>query len=160
MKKPPGMGNNPTGVVFILSVSPIDEDCVSLERIFTDSDWTAYTNSKWALIVRSTVASAVVAIRQYPFPIVLCEADLLPDTWREMLEQISMLPEPPLLIVTSRLADERLWAEALNLGAHDVLAKPFDRREVFRILSMAWLHWKDQSEFHTKAASLMVAASA
>ena len=31
----------------------------------------------------------------------------------------------PLVIVASHLADDQLWAEALNLGAHDVLAKPF-----------------------------------
>jgi hypothetical protein len=39
--------------------------------------------------------------------------------------------------VTSRLADERLWAEALNLGAWDVLAKPFDADEVIRIGKIA-----------------------
>ena len=33
-----------------------------------------------------------------------------------MLEQAVILPGPLSLIVTSRLADERLWAEALNLG--------------------------------------------
>jgi DNA-binding response OmpR family regulator len=58
-----------------------------------------------------------------------------------MLEHISRLPDAPLLIVTSRLADERLWAEALNLGAYDVLAKPFDTAEVVRVVSLAWQHW-------------------
>ena len=43
-----------------------------------------------------------------------------------------------LMIVTSRLADERLWAEALNLGAYDVLAKPFDRTEAMRVVAAAW----------------------
>ena len=48
------------------------------------------------------------------------------------------------LIVTSRLADDRLWAEALNLGAYDVLAKPFERMELVRSVSSAWLHWLPQ----------------
>ena len=61
-----------------------------------------------------------------------------------MLEQISLLPDPPLFIVTSRLADERLWAEALNLGAWDVLAKPFEADEVIRIVSIACQHWQDR----------------
>jgi FixJ family two-component response regulator len=61
-----------------------------------------------------------------------------------MLEHISLLPDPPLLIVTSRLADAHLWAEALNLGAYDVLAKPFDATEVIRIVSVAWQHWQDR----------------
>jgi hypothetical protein len=38
------------------------------------------------------------------------------------VENILLLPDPPVLIVTSRLADEYLWAEALNPGAYDVLA--------------------------------------
>ena len=65
-----------------------------------------------------------------------------------MLDHISLLPDPPLLIVTSRLADERLWAEALNLGAWDVLAKPFDADEVIRIVSIAWQHWQDRHRVH------------
>jgi len=51
------------------------------------------------------------------------------------------------LIVTCRLADEYLWAEALNVGAYDVLAKPFDAAEVNRVVSLAWLHWKDLHQF-------------
>ena len=65
-----------------------------------------------------------------------------------MLERISLLPDPPLFIVTSRLADERLWAEALNLGAWDVLAKPFEADEVIRIVSIAGQHWQDRHGVH------------
>ena len=39
------------------------------------------------------------------------------------------------------LADERLWAEALNLGAYDVLAKPFGRTEAMRVVAAAWRAW-------------------
>jgi DNA-binding response OmpR family regulator len=46
-----------------------------------------------------------------------------------------------MLIVTSRLADDRLWAEALNLGAYDVIAKPFEASEVVRIAGLACAHW-------------------
>jgi DNA-binding response OmpR family regulator len=53
---------------------------------------------------------------------------------------------PPLLIVASRTADEYLWAEALNLGAYDVLSKPYHPAEVIRVLSMAWLHWRNRHE--------------
>ena len=51
-----------------------------------------------------------------------------------MLEVVTILSDPPSLIATLRLADERLWAEALNLGAFDVLAKPFDSTEAMRLL--------------------------
>jgi DNA-binding response OmpR family regulator len=76
-----------------------------------------------------------------------------------MLGEIMRLPEPPFLIVTSRLADERLWAEVLNLGAYDVLAKPFESKEVVRIVSLAWLHWKDRYELPVNPQTLMAAAT-
>lgn len=74
----------------------------------------------------------------------ICERDLPDASWTDLLEQAAALPEPPYIIVTSRHADDRLWAEALNLGAYDVLAKPFDAGEVIRIVSLAWLHRREK----------------
>ena len=51
------------------------------------------------------------------------------------------LQDPPSLVVTSRLADERLWAEVLNLGAYDLLARPFNKNELTRTVALAWQHW-------------------
>jgi len=64
-----------------------------------------------------------------------------PGSWKDVLEQVTILPDPPSLIVTSRLAEERLWAEALNLGAYDVLAKPLDRTEAMRVVGAASRAW-------------------
>jgi hypothetical protein len=47
----------------------------------------------------------------------------------------------------------------LNIGASDVLAKPFDRKEVIRIFSLVWLHWHDQHEIPTRAMKLLKLAS-
>jgi len=131
MKKPPV---SEAALNVVLSISPNDEDCASLRRIFP---------SGWTVIASATVASALSVLREIPIPVAICDSDLAPGTWREMLGHLAHLPDPPLLIVTSRLADERLWAEALNLGAWDVLAKPFDPNEVIRIVSVAWQHWQD-----------------
>jgi len=119
----------------VLCVSPNDEDRASLERI---------VKSDWTVIASATVASAVSLLREIPIPIVICDCAITSGTWGEMLDHFSLLPDPPLLIVTSWLADGRLWAEALNLGAWDVLAKPFDAGEVIRIVSFAWQHWRDR----------------
>jgi DNA-binding NtrC family response regulator len=131
-RKPPGLD---TAFKVVLSVSPTEEDRASLERIF---------QSGWTVIGRATLASALSVLREMPIPIVICDCDTTPGTWGEMLDHISLLPDPPLLIVTSRLADERLWAEALNLGAWDVLSKPFDTNEVIRSVSIAGQHWRDR----------------
>ena len=61
-----------------------------------------------------------------------------PGTWKDLFTAMMQLPRAPLLIVASRLADERLWAEVLNLGGHDVLCKPFQTKEVLWVLRSAW----------------------
>jgi len=66
--------------------------------------------------------------------VVISEAELADGDWRDVLESIQLLPR---LIVTARHADEQLWAEVLNLGGHDVLAQPFDKNEVARVLAAA-----------------------
>jgi len=52
--------------------------------------------------------------------------------------------ERPFLVVTSRLADEYLWVEVLNLGEHDVLAKPFRAPEVQWVLESGWRIWANK----------------
>jgi hypothetical protein len=59
-------------------------------------------------------------------------------------------------IVVSRLADEQLWAEALNLGDWDVLATPFDRSESIRSVASGWRHWKG---LHSPKKALKLAAA-
>ena len=70
--------------------------------------------------------------------VVITERDLPPGDWKDALSALQQLPRQPLLIVTSRLADEELWSEVLNLGAHNVLAKPFRAVEVQWVLESAW----------------------
>ena len=67
--------------------------------------------------------------------------------------RLSGAPAGPLLIVTSSNADQTLWAEALHLGAYDVLSKPFARAEVIRIVSLAWLHWKERAALAARATA-------
>src|SRR5215468_488319 len=69
--------------------------------------------------------------------VVMCEA-LLPDgSWKDLLVGMERTKASPVLVVTSNIADESLWAEVLNLGGYDVLAQPFDREEVTRVVESA-----------------------
>ncbi|HYW47181.1 MAG TPA: response regulator [Bryobacteraceae bacterium] len=137
VKKPLQMEKNESGMIPVLSVSPVKQDHTLLQGILNRRE------SKWVLNKRATLRSALTTLRQRRFPIVICECDLLPGSWKAVLEQLSRDPVHPYLIVTSRLADDRLWAEALNLGAYDVLAKPFDSQEVSRVVDSAWHHWRN-----------------
>jgi DNA-binding response OmpR family regulator len=108
------------------------------------------------LIKAYDLISALAVLRRRDIAVVLCERDLPPGSYRDMLEHISIRPRAPSVIVISRLADERLWAEALNLGAWDVLASPFDRSEVVRTLASAWRRWHG---LHLPEKALKVAAA-
>jgi hypothetical protein len=39
----------------------------------------------------------------------------MPGTWTDVLHMVNDLPQPPSLIVTSKLADEHVWAETFKL---------------------------------------------
>jgi DNA-binding NtrC family response regulator len=118
----------------------MEEDHAGLADIFAQSQWLLCPQSRWELKTSRSLDAALLLLRQKQVPIVICERDLHGASWKALLEQAALLPDPPYLVVASRLADEYLWAEALNLGAYDVLAKPYETGEVVRVLSSAWLH--------------------
>ena len=131
-----GIETSASAVGTVLSISPIEDDHNCLERVFSEFRWTLHR----AL----TLPSAKTFLAENHAPVVICERDLAPGTWKDLLDGAIVLPQPPCVIVTSRLADEYLWAEALHVGAYDVLAKPFQTEEVIRIVSLASRSWHDQ----------------
>ena len=66
-------------------------------------------------------------------------------TWRDLINQMLRMEDPPPLIEADRLADDCLWLEALNLGLYDVLAMPFDSREVLRTVTTACRRHENRS---------------
>jgi len=129
------------GTITVLSLSPVADDHAVLEQAFRESSLSLYPNCRLALQPIQTVAATLAALRNHRIPIVLCDRDAQPEAWREIVHAGKELSGPPCVIVTSRLADDRLWAELLNDGAFDLLAKPFDKSDVIRIVQSAWVHW-------------------
>lgn len=127
--------------VVVLSVGPMDEHQDVLHHILQDAALPGHP-PRGASIEFCSEANALAVLRNQRIPILLCDQD---SGWRQLLEAFRVLPDPPLLIVTARLADDRLWCEALNLGAYDVLSKPFNAAEVTRVLAMAWTGWVARS---------------
>ena len=68
------------------------------------------------------------------YEIILTEAVLPDGDWLDALHLARQQPGDVNVIVTDPHADARFWAEALNLGAYDLLAQPFYEPEVRRIL--------------------------
>jgi DNA-binding response OmpR family regulator len=114
-------------VTQILSISATREDHQVLRSMLDDFRITAVGTRKAAM-------SFLCLDR---VPVIVCERDLPDGTWKDILGDTAAFPNPPALVVTSRLADEYLWAEVLNLGCYDLLAKPFSEPEVKRVLAAA-----------------------
>jgi DNA-binding NtrC family response regulator len=114
----------------VLTVNLCHEDCVSLARILVGSNW--------VLTGVPSCQEALTFSRIEPVSVVVCGPHMPDGSWNTLLHGLRELPDPPMVIVVSRFADECLWAEVLNLGGYDVLATPFDRSEVLRVLYLAW----------------------
>lgn len=71
------------------------------------------------------------------FGVILTEARLADGRWQDVIDLVEHEHLHSAVIVTDRLADARLWADALDHGAYDVLAQPFCCSEVQRVLSNA-----------------------
>ena len=109
----------------VLLISPDEEDHNLLREILSAHDFSLYrahTPEEVQTILRDKPVAAIVADSR---------------GWKELLEQLWSMEFPLPLIVADRLADERLWAEVLNLGGYDLLTKPFDAKEVLNVLSLA-----------------------
>ena len=68
---------------------------------------------------------------------ILTEGKLADGKWEDVMDRVRRESLPSVVVVTDRLADARLWAEALDLGAYDVLAQPYDSAEVQRVVISA-----------------------
>jgi CheY-like chemotaxis protein len=141
---PEPSASHPPGTVAVLSHSGSENDHAVLARAFRDSSLTLYPNCRLTLQPSPTLASTLALLRTHRIPIVLCDDDACPEAWREILRACKLLPAPPCVIVTSRLAGDRLWMELLNEGAFDLLSKPFDPPNVMRIIHSAWVHWQNR----------------
>jgi DNA-binding response OmpR family regulator len=117
----------------ILFVGIPEGDGLALGVILLDSNWKSHG--------AANCQEALEFLGQRHVPVVLAEADLPDGSWRELLNGMARLSAPPSLIVSSRLADNRLWAEVLNLGGYDVLVTPFETEEVLRVTYAARRHW-------------------
>jgi DNA-binding NtrC family response regulator len=81
-----------------------------------------------------TLQQAHAKLQQDDYGVILTEAALPDGDWPDALHLARQFPHEPEVIVTDPQADARFWAEALNLGAYDLLAQPFYEPEVRRIL--------------------------
>lgn len=116
----------------ILVISPYPEDHATLSQILQHGDW------KISRV--ASCAEGCASLKKTSFAVVVCERDLPDGEWTDVLRVAAELKNTPAVLVVSRFADEKLWADVLNMGGYDVLPKPYDRGETTRVVGMAWRH--------------------
>lgn len=116
----------------ILVVSPFGEDRELVRAALSSSGCT--------LCYADNCPSAWRILHDRRFDAVLTETEF-PDAlgWGDLLDEIASMRGGPPVIVMSRCADERLWIDVLERGGYDVLAKPLDETELFRVVQYAAL---------------------
>lgn len=123
--------------IVVLAVSPYPGDHTALARILSHSNWRL--NSAW------TLQQAQAKLGEHYEGVVISEVVFPGDhSWKELLNQTRRMTPPPPLVLACQFADVKLWVEVLNLGVYDVLLKPFDPQEVFRVVSSAFFSLKNR----------------
>jgi two-component system response regulator PilR (NtrC family) len=111
----------------VLFVSPYQEDARSLAQMLDERSL--------PIVHASCLKDASSKLETENFQVILTEADLEDGNWIDALRLARRSGAE--LVVTHPWADASFWAAAINLGAYDVLAQPFQRTEVRRVLASA-----------------------
>jgi DNA-binding NtrC family response regulator len=117
----------------VLAIIEDDELRCELQNLLRDSPWkveTARGLDEAATLLRSSAYGLVATGGKH---------------WRAIVKQAHWLTPAPRVIVVERAADEHLWLEVLQHGVYDLVALPLDRREVMRVLALAWVSWCDEA---------------
>lgn len=134
------MPNDANLTLSVLAVLPQRADRSALARIFS--------HTRWKLDACGTLTEAHSHLRDGNPGVVVCDSVLPEGDWRDLLNELQAHETVPRLIVAMPTVDDQLWAELINLGGYDALVKPFYKEEVVRLVSLAWLSWKD-AHVHT-----------
>lgn len=122
------------GFVSALMVGEDDSDRMLVHDLFRKLGW--------RLFEACDRRRAMDYLNRHPVQVVLADSGTPRWSWKRVLRDLRQLTHPPQLIVTSRTADDSLWAAVLNLGGYDVLARPFEPDEVERVIASARRHYE------------------
>ncbi|HLH16841.1 MAG TPA: response regulator [Bryobacteraceae bacterium] len=111
----------------------------------------------WRLYEARDRRAALECLERHPVHVVIAESAIPNWNWKKVLADLRRMSQAPQLVVTSRTADDYLWAEVLNVGGFDVLPQPLDREEVERVIAAARRHFDAQQR---KAAGALTARAA
>jgi DNA-binding response OmpR family regulator len=116
-----------------LLLGEFDEDRLLVRKVFRRSGWRLFESCHRR--------GALECVERNAPQVVIAESNLAGWNWKQVLHDLKRSSKPPQLVVTSRTADELLWAEVLNIGGYDVLARPLVAEELERVVASACAHF-------------------
>ena len=102
----------------------------TLQRLFKAQGWSLSTAVRIDDEVSTVFNSGPV--------IVILDRDLASPDWRPAVRRFASQANCACVILASRVIDDYLWEEVIQHGGYDVLAKPFQDRELIHTLEFAW----------------------
>jgi len=129
------MGKGAVGRAAMVAAFERDEDQGELEKIIGPCEWK---------VIRSGTCAAAIDAVERSEPQIVVSGRTFPDgEWKDIWDRLRARPNPPMFILASRLANESLWSEVLNLGGYDLLLKPLHPEEVVRTIHGALMAWRN-----------------
>jgi len=116
----------------ILLASERDDDHQTLQALLHNTRWTVARALSWG--DAASFCGRVIK------PVILVDRYFQGSDWRFTLSSMVNLESNSCLILLSDVSDQYLWNEVVQLGGFDVLARPFQRSDVLRILEFAQRH--------------------
>jgi DNA-binding NtrC family response regulator len=120
--------------VRLLIAIPDNDQYQSFRNAIGDADWRVFR--------ADTIADALSTIINHKVNTIVMSSDLEDGSWLEMIHALQPCRNAPRVLVASPQADDRLWLDVLEHGGYDLLAMPFDRSEILRVVPMAFLSWE------------------
>lgn len=124
----------------VLVISCAEDDHVRLREILEIAGFHAQS--------ARTAADGCRIMRKTPVPVIVANCDLKNRCWKDVWRAISKLAAypRPRLIVAADATDEGFWAEVVEVGAYDIIARPFDAKEVLWVVTDAWSQWERERD--------------
>jgi DNA-binding response OmpR family regulator len=113
----------------------------------------------WRLFEAPEKRRAALCLECNPVQVVIAESDVPNWNWKNLLLDLQQHTCPQQLIITLQTADKSLWAEVLNLGGYDVLARPLGSEELERVVAAAARHFYSSPGRAGRAQSMRPAAA-
>ena len=89
-----------------------------------------------------------------PLEIVIVNVSLTDGNWCDIFRFVVESGIETSIVVTSRLANEKLWSEVLWRGAYDLLVEPYKREELRRVVEGAVRALEMQRSLQHRSAAM------